>query len=325
MTGEDCSTKICTQCHQKKKLDAFAINKIGRLGRQAACKACLNARAKAKKAEAGIKRAAKENVTHLVCKKCGVSKPIDGGYFKHATGKYGVRSVCKKCYPKPKKPDVDRFKEAKSLGITHRTCTSCGEKKKLEEFRKWTYGKYGVQPECLVCAKKRSKDRYSSLTEEEKIRILKTKQAKTKALGIHEQACIDCGETKPLDEYYDDFSFSNGKSRLCKPCHSLASKKWREENPESMSAISRRRRARKKGAVGDHTQSDIFKLLQNQKNRCAYCKKSVKKAYEVDHIIPLAKGGSNAPDNLQILCVSCNRKKSVKDPIAWANQIGLLL
>lgn len=325
MTDEDCSTKICTQCHQRKNLDAFAINRIGKLGRQAACKACLNAQAKAKKAETGIKRAAKENITHLVCKKCGANKPIDSGYFKHATGKYGVRSVCKSCYPKPKKPDTNKYEEAKKLGITHRVCTKCGKNKKLEEFRRWSYGKYGVQPECLVCAKERSRARYRSLSEEEKIETLKTKQAKAKALGIREQTCSDCGETKPLDEYYDDFSFSNGKSRLCRSCHSMAAKKWREENPESMSAISRRRRARKKGAAGDHTQSDVLRLLQNQKHCCAYCKKKVKKTYEVDHIVPLAKGGSNAPDNLQILCVSCNRRKSAKDPIVWANQIGLLL
>jgi 5-methylcytosine-specific restriction endonuclease McrA len=30
---------------------------------------------------------------------------------------------------------------------------------------------------------------------------------------------------------------------------------------------------------------------------------------QYDHVIPVARGGSNEVDNLQILCATCNRKK----------------
>ena len=36
-------------------------------------------------------------------------------------------------------------------------------------------------------------------------------------------------------------------------------------------------------------------------------------AVEVDHIIPLYKGGSNDQDNLQGLCVECHKAKTVTD------------
>jgi len=42
-----------------------------------------------------------------------------------------------------------------------------------------------------------------------------------------------------------------------------------------------------------------------------YC--TMKRAiYEVDHIIPLAKGGTNTVDNYQLLCRACNIRKGVK-------------
>uniref|UniRef100_UPI00111C32C3 HNH endonuclease n=1 Tax=Mycobacterium avium TaxID=1764 RepID=UPI00111C32C3 len=33
---------------------------------------------------------------------------------------------------------------------------------------------------------------------------------------------------------------------------------------------------------------------------------------EVDHIVPISKGGMSTPDNLQTLCWRCNRTKSNK-------------
>jgi len=35
---------------------------------------------------------------------------------------------------------------------------------------------------------------------------------------------------------------------------------------------------------------------------------------EVDHIIPVSRGGSDRPTNLRLLCPQCNRKKGSKRP-----------
>ena len=47
-----------------------------------------------------------------------------------------------------------------------------------------------------------------------------------------------------------------------------------------------------------------------QKWRCALCKSLLNETYEIDHIEPLFKGGTNSESNLQALCKRCHLMKS---------------
>lgn len=42
-------------------------------------------------------------------------------------------------------------------------------------------------------------------------------------------------------------------------------------------------------------------------------------ATEVDHIVPVSKGGTNEMDNLQALCKSCHSKKTARDT-GWSRR-----
>jgi len=99
----------------------------------------------------------------------------------------------------------------------------------------------------------------------------------------------------------------------------------RAKDPEKYRAIVRNRRARIKGVGGKHTAKDIAMLLRMQKRKCAVCKVSIAKKYDVDHVMPIYLGGSNDKSNLQLLCPSCNRRKHAKHPIEFMNEMGFLL
>jgi 5-methylcytosine-specific restriction endonuclease McrA len=102
--------------------------------------------------------------------------------------------------------------------------------------------------------------------------------------------------------------------------------KYRKENIEKVRERNRRngpnQRARRKGAPGRHTAADIARLFDEQMGICAACKVAITKTgkgkYHVDHVMPLRRGGSNYPSNLQLLCPTCNRRKGFKHPDEWA-------
>jgi len=169
------------------------------------------------------------------------------------------------------------------------------------------------------------------------------------------KVCRVCGEAKPLSDYYAAKVNRDGFQNSCKCCVNKASKAWwqankdrqkannlswvaankqkvatthaawQKANPDIVAAMKARRRARKANSHGSHTAKDVKTLMAVQKCKCAVCRESIKEKYHVDHIVPLAGGGSNDKTNLQLLCPSCNTSKGAKHPIDFMQSRGFLL
>jgi 5-methylcytosine-specific restriction endonuclease McrA len=70
------------------------------------------------------------------------------------------------------------------------------------------------------------------------------------------------------------------------------------------------RKARKHGGGGTYTTAEWKKLCEHYGNICLCCGEH--KPLTIDHVVPLALGGSNSIDNLQPLCGTCNCAKGTR-------------
>lgn len=104
---------------------------------------------------------------------------------------------------------------------------------------------------------------------------------------------------------------------------------YRKRNPGKDAVNVQNRRAKLKNAGGKIKTAEVLELYEKQKGRCALCgiriSKSGKNKYNMDHIIPLVKGGSNWISNIQLTCRPCNQSKGPLDPIEFAQKNGKLL
>lgn len=64
---------------------------------------------------------------------------------------------------------------------------------------------------------------------------------------------------------------------------------------------------------------DLAILWARAKSQCQWCGKKLSlDEAEQDHLIPIAKGGSNATDNIVLCCSECNSHKATKHPARFA-------
>lgn len=142
---------------------------------------------------------------------------------------------------------------------------------------------------------------------------------------------------------------ANGEAnkQLCKAWYeknkekaSANNKAWRAANAEKVKATKKKhqlanldrcrtynqnRRALIKSSCGKLSPKLAVRLLKLQRGKCACCKADLGSDYHLDHIMPLALGGSNTDHNIQILCPPCNQSKQARHPVDFMQSRGMLL
>ena len=165
-------------------------------------------------------------------------------------------------------------------------CSKCGD------FRKWNDGKGWHRRQCPLCTQKRALERH-----------LRWRAANADAIREKER---------------QRYAANRDAMRESK-------RRYRAANTEVVRKGRRNRRARKRNAICSHGPGCFAGAVASMPQRCAVPGCRRRKGLEADHIIPLAGGGLDCRDNLQMLCAYHNRSKGDADPTAWAQRNGQLL
>lgn len=105
----------------------------------------------------------------------------------------------------------------------------------------------------------------------------------------------------------------------------LTAAAWAKANPEARRINQHNRRAKQTQISGTLSRGLSAKLFKLQQGKCPCCKQPLGDDHHMDHKMPLALGGSNTDDNMQLLRATCNMQKYAKHPIDFMQERGFLL
>jgi 5-methylcytosine-specific restriction endonuclease McrA len=318
-------TKICNVCGEEKELIYFRDNrktckkcnsKAVILKRQKPtkfCKGCTSYKDRslfldknflciecAPPIDSGVKR----------CCTCKTLQPI-GKFCKNNGSKDGYNNVCTECVSQARQNRKEGFDSANIDFTQTKICTQCKEEKSFSDFYIKVGSSGGVNSVCKDCiiqnsAEYRLKNPSIIIEYRAKNKEVLNKKAKEYRENNRERA------TRSHREY---------RRRNIEHFREYYKHKYRK-NPTYTKVLSALGRSRRKNAEGCFTTKDISILLQKQQGMCVYCNCDIAEVYHIDHIMPLSKGGTNWPDNLQLLCPTCNLRKNAKLPEVYEAEIG---
>lgn len=233
-------------------------------------------------------------------------------------------------------------------------CKLCNRHRLLSEFGRQAAAKDGLQSSCRECTNAVAKAKYDADPEFKERKLAASNKWKGKNVEQTREYARDYSKTA----WHDNPEKMREKERqraIANPGRTSkqsrewerrnpekakqAHKKWKLANQDKIRAAERRRYAENpvKSAIKSHgrrtrmadggtfTTDEVSAIRKMQKDKCAICRIPLRGNGHIDHIIALANGGLNNRRNLQILCPSCNGKKSAKDPIDYMRSLGRLL
>jgi hypothetical protein len=187
-------------------------------------------------------------------------------------------------------------------------CSRCGEWKDFSDFYSSKRYAGGVYVYCKACARAASRKWRNEHLDEARQRANEWEKQNPEKKRENNRKWRLANPLKVLEQNrvrIRRWIENNPKKRRE---HSL---RWAKANPEKHRVNEQNRRARIKANGGNITLVEWESVLQKYGHRCLYpnCERT---DLTIDHVVPIALGGTHTVDNVQPLCSYHNRKKGKK-------------
>ena len=232
--------------------------------------------------------------------------------------------------------------------ILSKLCRACGETKCSNEFSKRASSPTGLQTNCKKCSAEiyakwhaeHKEQRTSALKEYRAINREKDMQRSARYRvenkdSIQRQRAEYRAENpdrvKEIAARYrkENKKKENARSKAYRDKnpdkHKAAVAAWRGSNRKVARVHEQNRRARRRDVGGRLSNGLSAKLFILQKGKCPCCGLPLGDDYHLDHKMPLALGGTNTDENMQLLRSICNLQKHAKHPVDFMQERGYLL
>lgn len=218
-------------------------------------------------------------------------------------------------------------------------CSRCGAVKSTSEFHIARREKSGLKPYCKVCAKEMWSRYYSENRDTQIARAAEyqkdhpewtrdqaraTYSRNKESRRTRARAAYQRSKATPDRANSDRAKYQQNRAAiLVKSAISYAanpepirekSRAYRKANPDRMATHANTLRARKASASGAHTAAEWNSVKEYFGFHCAYCLRHESECGKLcrDHVLPLARGGSDDIENIVPACRSCNSSKNAK-------------
>lgn len=186
--------------------------------------------------------------------------------------------------------------------IQYKRCSKCKESKLILDFPQRKGASDGLASHCKVCNYRATRRWRIAHREHLKVYGKLWKAAHPGKCKEHRRK-YDVEHREQSNEWHKKWKAKHPEKRK------EFDRKWLIKHPEKVTEYNQRRLARKANAKGNGVTSKQWKEVKSSYcSLCAYC--GQRRLLEMDHIVPLSKGGQHDIDNIAPACRPCNAHKS---------------